>query len=100
MARTVRAASAEVIVVFMVASSSGGSWVWETVIPFRLPRPPRLAWILSAPHLQREIDAREEPGPAQVSFALGGHDATRPRSGSESASAHHAFMNQRIIPRS
>src|SRR5581483_3048216 len=30
------------------ASSCGGSWCWETVIPCRLPRPPRLAWILSA----------------------------------------------------
>ncbi len=29
------------------ASSCGGTWCWETVIPLRLPQPPRLAWILS-----------------------------------------------------
>src|SRR5262245_1430938 len=42
----VRAVTAVAVVVVM-ASSGGGTWCWETVIPFRLPRPPRLAWILS-----------------------------------------------------
>jgi hypothetical protein len=32
-------------------NSCRGSWCWEIVIPFKLPRPPRLAWILSAKEL-------------------------------------------------
>src|SRR5689334_7008371 len=42
-----RPAVGVVAVAVVMASSLGVRGGWETVIPFRLPRPPRLAWILS-----------------------------------------------------